>query len=143
MNELAPTLNGERPVVSAPLTEPSGRGRLLGFLLFLACLYVPGFLLDPYFRLPQFNRFLALAIFALSVDLIWGYTGLLSLGQGLYFGLGGYAVGYSLKLQHAANAAKKPLIAAPDMAMPDFMEYCRLPGVPSWIAPLINIWLAL
>ena len=86
---------------------------------------------------------MALALFALSVDLIWGYTGLLSLGQGLYFGLGAYAVGYSLKLQQAAHAAGKPLLAGPDMAMPDFMEYCRLPGVPAWIAPLINIWLAL
>ena len=86
---------------------------------------------------------LALALFALSVDLIWGYTGLLTLGQGLYFGMGAYAVGYSLKLQRAAQAAGKPLVAAEDMALPDFMEYCRLPAVPGWIAPLINIWLAL
>src|SRR5437764_1368652 len=86
---------------------------------------------------------MALALFALSVDLVWGYTGLLSLGQGLYFGLGVYMVGYSLQLQKAAQLAGKPLVAAPDMAMPSFMEVMgRLPAVPSWIAPLININLA-
>src|SRR5947208_8040780 len=119
-------------------------GGKVATLLFLLCLLAPPFYYDDdHYRTEQLAKIAALALFALSVDLIWGYTGLLSLGQGLYFGLGAYAVGYSLKLQHAANAAKKPLIAAPDMAMPDVMEYCRLPGVPAWIAPLINIWLAL
>jgi urea transport system permease protein len=113
-------------------------------VLFLAALFVPGFLFaDDKYWLELFTRYVALALFALSVDLIWGYTGLLSLGQGLYFGLGAYAVGYSLKLQAAAKAADKPFVAARDMAMPDFMEYCRLPEVPSWIAPLIDIRLAL
>jgi len=48
---------------------------------------------------PQFTRaILALAIVALGIDLIWGYTGLLSLGHGIFFGLGGYAIA-NLKLQ--------------------------------------------
>ena len=116
----------------------------LGLFLFLGTLFLPGvyYAGDKYW-LPLFTRYMALAIFALSTDLIWGYTGLLSLGQGLYFGLGAYMVGYSLKLQSAANEAGRKLVAAPDMALPDFMEYCRLPAVPGWIAPLINIWLAL
>src|SRR5438309_4374606 len=118
------------------------RGALL--VVFMAALFVPAYQFagDRYW-LPLFSKFMALALFALSVDLIWGYTGLLSLGQGLYFGLGAYAAGYSLKLQKAAQLAGKPLTYGPDMALPDFMEYCRLPAVPSWIAPLINIWLAL
>jgi urea transport system permease protein len=115
-----------------------------GLLLFLASLFAPGYeLRDDRYWLPLFNRYVALALFALSVDLVWGYTGLLSLGQGLYFGLGGYAVGYSLKLQSAALAADKPFTPGPDMALPDFMAYCRLDAVPGWIQPLINIWLAL
>jgi urea transport system permease protein len=110
---------------------------------FLACLFLPAALFadDPYW-LPLFARYMAVALFALSVDLIWGYTGLLSLGQGLYFGIGAYAVAYSLKLQKAALEAGKPLAAAPDMALPDFMAWCRLPAVPFWIAPLIHVWLA-
>src|SRR5689334_21855485 len=118
--------------------------RWVGMLAFVALLFVPGLALagDRYW-LPLFTRYLALALFALSVDLVWGYTGLLTLGQGVFFGIGAYAVGYSLKLQDAANRAGKPLVAAPDMALPDFMEYCRLEAVPGWIAPLINVWLAL
>ncbi len=118
--------------------------RRAALTLFLAALFLPGLLLaDDRYWLPLCSKFMALALFALSVDLIWGYTGMLSLGQGLYFGLGAYAVGYSLKLQKAALDAGKPLVAAPDMALPDFMNYCRLPAVPAWIAPLIHIWLAL
>src|SRR5262249_40165274 len=100
-------------------------------------------LADDKYWLPLFTRYMALALFALSVDLIWGYTGLLSLGQGIYFGLGAYAVGYSLKLQSAAREADKPLVASPDMALPDFMAYCRLEEVPAWIRPLIDLRLAL
>jgi len=52
----------------------------------------------PPFRLNLLGRFLSLGIVALGVDLIWGYTGLLSLGQGIFFALGGYAIGMHLSL---------------------------------------------
>jgi urea transport system permease protein len=115
----------------------------LGILVFMACFFLPAYFYhnDRYW-LPLFSRYMALALFAVSVDLVWGYTGLLSLGQGLYFGLGVYMVGYSLKLQEAATAADMPFEVVPDMALPNFMEYCRLPAVPSYIAPLIYINLA-
>jgi len=61
------------------------------------------------FRLTLLGRFLALAIAALGIDLIWGYTGLLSLGHGVFFGLGGYAIAMHLKLQ------------VPQGELPDFM----------------------
>jgi urea transport system permease protein len=118
--------------------------RRAGLLLFVAALFLPAVLFagDRYW-LPLFSRYMALALFAVSVDLVWGYTGLLSLGQGLYFGLGAYMMGYCLKLRSAAAAADMPPVAGPDMAMPDFMAYCRLPAVPDWIAPLIDTRLAL
>ena len=53
----------------------------------------------PAFRLRLVGRFLALSIVALGIDLIWGYTGLLSLGHGIFFALGGYALAMHLKLQ--------------------------------------------
>lgn len=56
------------------------------------------FVLSP-FRLRLMGRFLALAITALGIDLIWGYTGLLSLGHGIFFSLGGYAFAMYLNLQ--------------------------------------------
>ena len=51
------------------------------------------------FRLNMLGRFMALAIVALGIDLIWGYTGLLSLGHGIFFALGGYAFAMYLELQ--------------------------------------------
>ena len=50
-------------------------------------------------RVNQLGRFLALAIVALGIDLIWGFTGLLSLGHGIFFALGGYAFAMYLQLQ--------------------------------------------
>jgi urea transport system permease protein len=52
----------------------------------------------PPFRLNLLGRFLSLGIVALGVDLIWGFTGMLSLGQGIFFALGGYAIGMYLSL---------------------------------------------
>ena len=53
----------------------------------------------PAFRLRLIGRFLSLAIVALGIDLIWGYTGLLSLGHGIFFALGGYALAMHVTLQ--------------------------------------------
>jgi urea transport system permease protein len=50
-------------------------------------------------RINQLGRYLALAIAALGIDLIWGFTGLLSLGHGVFFALGGYALAMYLQLQ--------------------------------------------
>jgi urea transport system permease protein len=54
-------------------------------------------------RINQLGRFLALAIAALGIDLIWGYTGMLSLGHGIFFALGGYAFAMYLQLQLPAG----------------------------------------
>ncbi|MBW4520666.1 MAG: urea ABC transporter permease subunit UrtC [Scytolyngbya sp. HA4215-MV1] len=54
-------------------------------------------------RINQLGRFLSLAIVALGIDLIWGYTGLLSLGHGIFFALGGYAFAMYLQLQLPAG----------------------------------------
>ena len=126
-----------------PDAAPKSLGGRIATALFLLCLFVPPFLYqdDPY-RSEQFAKIAALALLALSIDLIWGYTGLLSLGHGLYFGLGAYTVAYSLKLQRAALMEGKTFVAGPDMAMPDFMAFSRMLQVPEWIAPLINIYFA-
>ncbi|MEB3175438.1 MAG: urea ABC transporter permease subunit UrtC [Cyanobacteriota bacterium] len=71
-------------------------GVILGAIIALVVL-LP--LLLPAFRLRLLGRFLALAIAAVGVDLIWGYTGLLSLGHGIFFALGGYALAMFLNLQ--------------------------------------------
>jgi len=66
---------------------------LIGAVLFTAPLW-----LSP-FRLQLLGKFLAFALVAIAIDLIWGYTGMLSLGHGVFFGLGAYAMGMFLKLE--------------------------------------------
>lgn len=75
------------------------------------------------FRLNLLGRFLALAIVGLGIDLIWGYTGLLSLGHGIFFGLGGYAIGMHLKLQ------------IPPGELPDFMGLYGVTELPWFWKP--------
>ncbi|SDS79308.1 urea transport system permease protein [Paenibacillaceae bacterium GAS479] len=70
------------------------------------------------FRLNLLAKFLAFAIAAVGLDLLWGYTGILSLGHGVFFGLGGYAMAMHLKLQ--ASGGK----------LPDFMEWSGLSKLP-------------
>ena len=55
------------------------------------------------FNLNLLGRFLSYAIVALGLDLIWGYTGMLSLGQGLFFGLGAYCFAMYVQLEQAGN----------------------------------------
>ncbi|MEM9092278.1 MAG: urea ABC transporter permease subunit UrtC [Cyanobacteria bacterium P01_F01_bin.53] len=64
----------------------------------LALIFIVPLLLSG-FRLGLLGRILSLAIVALGIDLIWGYTGLLSLGHGIFFALGGYALAMHLQLQ--------------------------------------------
>lgn len=78
------------------------------------------------FRLNLLGRFLALAIAALGIDLIWGYTGMLSLGHGVFFGLGGYAIGMHLKLQIPPEATDK---------LPDFMTLYGVTELPGFWLP--------
>ena len=75
--------------------------------LLLGALVVAAIGTFPYFSGPNsyvlllLGKFLCFAIFALSIDLIWGFTGILSLGQAVYFGIGAYFVALSLKINYA------------------------------------------
>ena len=66
----------------------------------------------PVFRLNLLGRFLSLAIVALGIDLIWGFTGLLSLGQGIFFALGGYGVAMYLQLNSSGDLPASASIKA-------------------------------
>ncbi|MDY7007255.1 MAG: urea ABC transporter permease subunit UrtC [Cyanobacteriota bacterium] len=77
----------------------------------------------PGFRLKLLGRFLSLAIVALGIDLIWGYTGLLSLGHGIFFALGGYALAMHLKLQ------------LPEGELPEFFTLYGVEKLPPFWQP--------
>lgn len=82
-------------------------------------------------RLNQMGRFLALAIAALGIDLIWGYTGLLSLGHGIFFAFGGYALAMHLQLA--------PVEAG---TLPEFMNLYGVEKLPWFWTPFDSFGLA-
>ena len=87
-------------------------------------LILPWVLTD--FRLSLLGRFLALSIAALGIDLIWGYSGLLSLGHGVFFALGGYLLAMYLKLQIPADASSQ---------LPEFMNLYGVTELPGFWQP--------
>lgn len=141
------------PAGPPPISQPSAPRSLAGelvpwLLLFAGLAVVPLLMGESDYRMAQFAKYLALAILALGIDLIWGYTGMLTLGQGLFFGLGAYCVAYCLEMQQVAAVAG----AVPGTVAPGFMNYTNLPVThpdyhPPWalkyIAPLATTWVAL
>ncbi len=94
------------------------------------------------FTLSLCGKYLCYAVLALSVDLLWGYTGLLSLGQCLFFSLGGYALGMHLMLMIGPRGQYKSSI-------PDFMVFLEFPkrfpatgGLPPHWIPFKHFWFA-
>ncbi len=76
------------------------------------------------FTLNLWGKYLCYALLAISVDLLWGYTGLLSLGQALFFALGGYMHGmYLMRMIGDLGQHKKPI---PDFLV--FLGWTELPG---------------
>ena len=75
------------------------------------------------FYVSLFGKILCYAICALAMDLIWGYTGILSLGHGLFFSLGGYAMGMYLMRQIGTDGQYKS-------EMPDFMVFLNWKEYP-------------
>ncbi len=80
------------------------------------------------------GKFLCFSIFALSIDLIWGFTGILSLGQGVYFGIGAYFTALSLKINYAAVNPTRY-----GGTIPDFMEWNGLTELPGFMEPLQSL----
>ena len=76
---------------------------VLSFWIILVALIIAAPTLLPVFRLNLLGRYLSLSIVALGVDLIWGYTGLLSLGQGIFFALGGYCAAMYLQITSSSE----------------------------------------
>ena len=83
------------------------------------------------FTLNLFGKYLTYAILALGIDLIWGYTGVLSLGHGVFFGLGAYAMGMHLMLEIGKKSVYQNVL-------PDFMVWNRVTELPLFWAPFYS-----
>ena len=105
---------------------------LLGILAAAAVLVPVSNLLvpaDSVFHIPNFvvslvGKYLTFALLALSVDLVWGFAGVLSLGHGAFFALGGYAMGMHLMRQ----VGDRGVYGNPDL--PDFMVFLDWQQLP-------------
>src|SRR5437867_10968953 len=80
------------------------------------------------FTLSLFGKFLTYAILALGLDLLWGYAGVLSLGHGVFFGLGAYAMGMHLMLEIGSKSVYQS-------SLPDFMVWNQVTVLPLFWRP--------
>ncbi|KQW19049.1 urea ABC transporter permease subunit UrtC [Afipia sp. Root123D2] len=90
----------------------------------------------PTYLISLFGKYLCYAILALSIDLIWGYCGILSLGHGAFFALGGYAMGMYLMRQIGSRGVYgNPLL-------PDFMVFLNYKALPWYWQGFDMFWFA-
>ncbi|HZN14950.1 MAG TPA: urea ABC transporter permease subunit UrtC [Acidimicrobiales bacterium] len=106
-----------------------GRAALIGFAVFLFGL--PTIIGNPT-EVRQWAEWLCYAMVAVGLDIAWGYGGMLALGQGLFFGLGAYAMGMHLSLEQV-----------PKGALPSFMAlYADNKQLPLLWQPFRSFWFA-
>ncbi|MDF2619722.1 MAG: urea transporter, permease protein UrtC [Xanthobacteraceae bacterium] len=84
------------------------------------------------FRLQFVGKYLTYAFVALGLVLCWGYAGILSLGQGVFFGLGGYCMAMFLKLE-ASSVENTKIQTTP--GIPDFMDWNQITALPWFWEP--------
>lgn len=98
-----------------------------GEIIFVAALLAAlALVLDP-FRLSTVAKYMSFAFVAIGIVLMWGYGGVLSLGQGIFFGMGGYMMAMFLKLE----------ASAPEL--PDFMMWSSVETLPTWWQPFYHL----
>lgn len=108
-------------------------GSMLILLVLLAVVLPLG--LDI-FRLNLVGKYLTYAFVAIGLVMLWGYGGVLSLGQGVFFGLGGYAMAMFLKLE-ASDPVSTKIQSTP--GIPDFMDWNQITALPTFWIPFESL----
>ncbi len=90
----------------------------------------------PDYVIPLIGKYLCFAILALALDLVWGYCGVLSLGHGAFFALGGYAMGMYLMRQIGTRGVYRNPI------LPDFMVFLNWKELPWYWFGFNHFWFA-
>ena len=94
----------------------------LAYIIFFAVILSLPLFVDL-FWLNRYSKYLVYGMLGIAISLSWGYAGVLNLGQGLFFGIGAYALAMSLKL-----ASPTSLMQGSDTPVPDFMLWNAEPG---------------
>lgn len=109
--------------------------KYLAAALFLVLFLIP--IISSRYEIQMFGKFIAFMIFALALDILWGYAGLMNLGFAVFFGLGGYIIGISLACQDGlpafmSNLEKLPWFYMP-LSNPTIAFFCGL-IIPALVA---------
>ena len=112
------------------------RSEVLGFVVLAVIIFLVLPLAFDTFRLNLFGKYLTYAFVAIGLVLCWGAGGILSLGQGVFFGLGGYCMAMFLKLE-ASTPENTAIQSTP--GIPDFMDWNQLTSVPWWWQPFHSL----
>ncbi|MEO1291502.1 MAG: urea ABC transporter permease subunit UrtC, partial [Pseudomonadota bacterium] len=89
------------------------------------------------FAVALFGKYLCYALLAVALDLVWGYCGILSLGHGAFFALGGYAMGMHLMREIGPRGVYG------DPVLPDFMVFLNWPDLPWFWYGFDMMWFAI
>jgi urea transport system permease protein len=112
------------------------RTEALGILALVVLLVVILPLSLDVFRLNLVAKYLTYAFVAIGLVLCWGFGGILSLGQGVFFGLGGYCMAMYLKLE-ASSVANTKIQSTP--GIPDFMDWNQITELPFFWKPFHSL----
>jgi len=113
-----------------------GKSGMIGLLILAAIIFLVLPLGLDLFRLNLVGKYLTYAFVAVSLVLLWGYGGILSLGQGIFFGLGGYCMAMFLKLE-ASDPVSTKIQTTP--GIPDFMDWNQLTALPWFWEPFHSL----
>ncbi len=116
------------------------RSELLGLIVLALLIVVVLPLFLDIFRLNLVGKYLTYSFVAVGLVLCWGFGGILSLGQGIFFGLGGYCMAMFLKLE-ASSVENTKIQSTP--GIPDFMDWNQLTSIPWFWQPFKSLPLSL
>jgi len=102
----------------------TGAALIIGVPLLNALPQAGSFAQIPDYLVPLLGKYACYALLALSLDLVWGYAGILSLGHGAFFALGGYAMGMYLMRQIGTRGVYA------NAQLPDFMVFLNWKSLP-------------
>eukprot|EP00163_Fabomonas_tropica_P022976 TRINITY_DN40247_c0_g1_i1.p1 TRINITY_DN40247_c0_g1~~TRINITY_DN40247_c0_g1_i1.p1 ORF type:complete len:400 (+),score=68.53 TRINITY_DN40247_c0_g1_i1:1162-2361(+) len=120
---------------SSPLKWFASREGIYYLALALLLVVILPLALDP-FRLNMVGKYLTYAFVAIGLVMCWGKAGILSLGQGVFFGLGGYCMAMFLKLE-ASTPEATAIQSTP--GIPDFMDWNQLTALPWFWEPFHSL----
>ena len=113
-----------------------GKEGVVGLAVLAAIIFVVLPLGVDIFRLNLIGKYLTYAFVAVGLVMLWGHGGILSLGQGIFFGLGGYAMAMFLKLE-ASDPESTKIQSTP--GIPDFMDWNQLTALPWFWEPFKSL----